>query len=341
MKNHNPIFMTGTYRSGTTILSRMIDAHPKLTIAYDSVNYFRWYIKTNRLPCDYKDIVYDVGDRVLKRYGISLDCKKIIGNIENTNEAIDHKHIYTAIMNDYLSYSEKRWGEKTLLEWTNIPKFLSMFPNGKALHILRDPRDVVASYKNMTFEPGDRYLDAVFACMHSMDTAREYLDLLPSEKYYLVSYESLISNPENELKKICKFLEIGFDINMLDSENYFDNQGDKLTLDSHSSYAASEQLPLGRWKEKLSNVEIAFIEGFLSDQMKFFKYKASDIYVSFYDILSIIRREELLISRFENYLKTGKGVEEFPSDPKNPENWAVVSSEKNKGAAHTFIRNKL
>ena len=48
MKTHNLIFMTGTYLSRTTILSRMIDAHPKLDIAYDSVKYFRWYVKTNR-----------------------------------------------------------------------------------------------------------------------------------------------------------------------------------------------------------------------------------------------------------------------------------------------------
>ena len=339
-EDSRPIFITGAYRSGTTILSRMLDAHPKLNIAYDSVNYFRWFVKTNRPSSDYKDIVYEVGDRVLERYGVSLDCERIITNILKVNDAIEHKHIYASIMNEYMSYSGKRWGEKTVLEWTSIPEFLRMFPEGKALHIVRDPRDVVSSFKNMTFELGDRYLDAVFACMHSMDTANKYMSSLAKEKYYLVSYESLITDPENELKKICEFLGINFDNQMVDPENHIDHQGDKLTLKSHSSYAGSNQLPFGRWKDKLGNVEVAFIEGFLCEQMRSFKYKTSNSSSAVHEILSIIKNEDLLVSRLENYLRTGKGVEEYPSDPKNPENWTVVSDEKNKGAGHKFIRNK-
>jgi hypothetical protein len=45
MKNSNPIFMTGTYRIGATILSQGLDKNPKLNIAYDSINHFRWFIK--------------------------------------------------------------------------------------------------------------------------------------------------------------------------------------------------------------------------------------------------------------------------------------------------------
>jgi hypothetical protein len=340
MKDNRPIFITGTYRSGTTILSRMLDAHPELNIAYDSVNYFRWFIKTDRPSSDYKDIVHEVGDRVLERYGVSLDCKRIIVNILKVNETIEHKHIYSSIMNEYMSYSKKRWGEKTVLEWTSIPKFLNMFPKGKALHIVRDPRDVVSSYKNMTFELGDRYLDAVFACMHSMDTANEYMSSLAKEKYYLVSYESLIIEPENELKKICKFLEINYDDQIMDSENYVDNQGEKLTLKTQSSYADSNKPPLGRWKDKLNNVEVAFIEGFLYDQMRLFKYKTSDSSSVLYEILSIIKDEDLLVSRLEKYLRNGKGVEEYPSDPKNPENWTVIGK-NNAGAGSRFVRNNI
>jgi len=41
----NPIFITGCYRSGTTYISRVLDAHPNLNVTFDSVNYFRFIIK--------------------------------------------------------------------------------------------------------------------------------------------------------------------------------------------------------------------------------------------------------------------------------------------------------
>ena len=30
--------------------------------------------------------------------------------------------------------------------WRNIPKYLKYFPNGKAIHIIRDPRAVMTSF---------------------------------------------------------------------------------------------------------------------------------------------------------------------------------------------------
>ena len=309
--NKNPVFITGVYRSGTTILSRMLDAHPDMNIAYDSINYFRWYLKTNTPPKDYKKIVHEVGDRLLNRYNKKIDCIKIINNISKYGKIITHKQIYSSIMDDYMGYEEKRWGEKTVLEWTSIPKFFNMFSGGKALHIIRDPRDVVSSYKNMTFESKDRYFDSIFACMHSMDTAIEYKKKLPKSKYYIVHYEELVKNPKCELIKICKFLEIKYDHEMVNPDKYIDNQGGKLTLETQSSYIDGvDKLPIGRWRDKLDSTEVAFIEGFLFDNMRVFGYKPSKSSLELNKIIKIIKNESLLIDRVVNYLKGGGGIEE-------------------------------
>ena len=58
----------------------------------------------------------------------------------------------------------KKWGRKTQLVWRQIPDFLKIFPKGKAINIIRDPRSVLASFKKSTYNPEPAYLGAIFNC---------------------------------------------------------------------------------------------------------------------------------------------------------------------------------
>ena len=113
----------------------------------------------------------------------------------------------------------RRWGEKTLLEWTDIPLFLEMYPSGKTIHIIRDPRDVLASYKHMTYETEEKYLDAIFNCLDSMQHAIEYSKNLSKENYYMVKFEDLVSDRMSEIEKICSYLDIEFNESDYSDEN--------------------------------------------------------------------------------------------------------------------------
>ena len=53
----DPILLTGVYRSGTTILSCMLGAHPEINFTYGSVNYLRWFVEKAIDPIKYKEIV--------------------------------------------------------------------------------------------------------------------------------------------------------------------------------------------------------------------------------------------------------------------------------------------
>ena len=48
-KNNSPIFITGTWRSGTTTLSRMINAHPDISVIYDGIHLLKYISDLNYL----------------------------------------------------------------------------------------------------------------------------------------------------------------------------------------------------------------------------------------------------------------------------------------------------
>ena len=328
------------YRSGTTYLSRILGAHSKLDITYDSVNYFRFIIKKNISSTKYKKIVNSILDRLSTRYKIKLDKDKVIYQIESSGNPINHKIIYCAVMGEFFNNSGKRWGEKTLLEWSNIPKYLSMFSNGKCIHVIRDPRDVLASFKNMTFEKGDNYLDAIFASLNSLNTAIKYKTMLPKTNYLIMNYDDLIKNTKKTTQAICEFLEIDYEESMLNSKNYKTLDGSPFEFKTHSSFPKEDVKPINRWRTKLTDFEIDLTEAIIGQQMLSFGYKLNTDFKknSLTHLIELIFNNQLINERFIHLIKTRDGVESYPSDPTKPENWGGDTGVTGLGAAKAYGR---
>ncbi len=347
--SNSPIFITGVYRSGTTLLTGLIGAHKDIDIGHPTVQYYRYILKKDIDPNTYLDIVKSIADRVDFRYGIKLDVKKIIQEIEAQvikSGAISHQIIYDCVSRGLHGFSGKRWSEKILLEWTNIPTFINMYPKGKTVHIIRDPRDVLASYKNMTYETEEKYLDAVFNCLSSMQHARRYLEELNTDTYYLIKFEDLVANKLEELKKLCKFLNLNFDPNHYEQYNIKEGAGDgsvDLTIKTHSAFPDSaNNNSFKRWDTKLSMEELDFAESILEGEMKYFGYELSNGFEhnNLKWLIKIFKNNPLIKERFNTYLETGKGAESFPSDATDPKNWSSSTldqgKELGKGAANAY-----
>jgi len=344
--SENQVFITGVYRSGTTILTGFLGAHKEIDIGHPSVQYFRYIIKKNILASSYKYIVNSISERVSFRYSIKLDSNKIINEIEeNSKEELTHKLIYDVVMRSLHNNSGKRWGEKSLLEWTNIPSFLNMYPSGKTIHIIRDPRDVLASYKHMTYESEEKYLDAIFNCLDSMKHAIEFSKKLPKERYCLIKFEDLVSNKMGQLEMICNYLDIGFNESDYIEDNIKEGVGEgsvKLSLETHSSFPNSSQKSFKRWDKNLTKNELDITEAILFEYMSHFNYEVSKNYKNndLRWLLQILKKNELLNERFIHYLNTGNGIEAFPSDPTDPKNWSTSTQkqgkELGKGAASAY-----
>ena len=164
----SPVYITGSYRTGSTLLSRIVDAHPGMAIAYDSVQFMRMvYGAFDPLEERWCDALESVRQRLDERFGVTLD----VDAVARAYGAGDGgwAGLYDAVMRSLLHVSGGvRWGEKTNVCWERVPDFLRLFPAGKAVVIVRDPRDVLASFKAFTYEKGLRYLDAAYNCLGSL-----------------------------------------------------------------------------------------------------------------------------------------------------------------------------
>lgn len=324
-----PILITGTFRSGTTLVSQVLNSHSKLAITYDSVNFLRFsYQKYDPItnPSNFRKLLVEIEQRITKRWGLAFDINKVLNNC--SKGGITYATIYDALMNELLlsDQSAIHWGEKTTLVWTKIPDFLEMFPMGVTIHVIRDPRAVLASWKNMTNAPGNDYLDAIFNCLDSMNKALQFQDKYNKSQHVIVKYEDLALEPEKTVKELCLGLNIEFEPQMLDTQQFKNKKGEVWSGNSifESKINGFSSSSINKWKTQLQDWELLITQFCLEEVMNSFSY----------ELVDQLRKPELIdraIFEIEksNLAANGiiqnffhkRGVERFPSDPLKSNKW--------------------
>ena len=320
------LFITGIYRSGTTLISRILNNHTKLYVTYDSVHFMRFsygnFDPVRKLK-NAEKLITEVRDRIKRRLGMRLDADRVMSEVRKAKDlkyGVIYDLIMKALVNRYKN-DAIGWGERTNVCWGQAPNFLKMFPEGKIIHLIRDPRDVMCSYRGMTYEPGWSYLDSAFCSLDSLSSAHNYAQNLDKKNYYLLRYESLLEEPAREVRKICRFLGIKFEPDMLNVKKFTTNSGDWWNGGSSFSkkMISISKKPIGRWKKSAKAFEIFLAEFINKDYMGLFGYEPSGAKIRKSDrdkVLDILNSDKLLSQRYKRWLKTGEGAEAYPSDPK-------------------------
>ena len=168
-----PIILMGCQRSGTTLLSSILSAHPKL-FAIPKEVWVPYHCAKNQ---DFTTMKKDYEDRL-------NECK---AEIKKKPDAV-------------------RWLEKTPNNITYISEILEQFEsNLKLIHIIRDGRDVVTSIHPRV--PLHRPYTKWGRWVGYVRNGLEYKDHLTM---LTIKYEDLILDYENTVKKICDHIEEDF-----------------------------------------------------------------------------------------------------------------------------------
>jgi hypothetical protein len=225
----NPfVFIVGCPRSGTTLLQRIVDAHPDVAIC-DETFWLAYFFK-KRIGVTSEGLVTgELISRLLEYYKFYRmrigrnELEALIG----AGEPLSYAHFVKEIFNRYGAYRGKPLvGDKTPDYARNLPALHELWPSAKVIHLIRDGRNVCLSAVNWKRKAAK--LATLFTTWAEQPVAtaaawwewhvrlgREGTRLLGPDLYYEVRYESLVEKPAEETAKLCAFLGIPCDDSML------------------------------------------------------------------------------------------------------------------------------
>ncbi len=268
----NPfVFVIGCQRSGTTMLQRMLDAHPSLAVAYDSL-FIPRVIMDQPIGMD-----PPLTDELIARVNAHPRFKRLELPAESIEAARHGAQTYSQFVSGlYREYARLRdkplAGEKSPGYCRHIPRLFALFPRVKFIHLIRDGREVALSIRD--WGKGAAKLDmhgeepiAVGALWWRRDIrlGRQNGQELGAEHYREVRYDALVDQPEKELRGITEFLGLPFQSQMLEY-----HKGKQRAKDGLSAKAA--WLPptkgLRNWRNDLSLRDQQVFEAIAGDELE-------------------------------------------------------------------------
>ncbi|MFW6058712.1 MAG: sulfotransferase family protein [Phycisphaeraceae bacterium] len=234
----NPVFLVGAERSGTTLLRLMLGHHPSLAW----VNEFEYAVDMVTADGRFPD---------LAQYTAWLGRHRIF---RASGCTIDPSLDYPALMRDFLEQRRKRAGKAQVHATCHrhFDRLLHIWPAARFIHLVRDGRDVAHSVIRMGWA-GNVYT----AAWRWIEAERLWTRLrgrLPEERYIELHYETLLAQPERELRRLCAFIGVAYDPAML-------------RYDRDSTYEKPDPALAQQWRRKLSSYEVRLAEARIGDML--------------------------------------------------------------------------
>ena len=243
---HSPVFLIGTQRSGTTLLCRMLTAHPDV------------FIK-NELP------VRSVFTEGASREEIKRNIDHFVKNQYGVNIA--------GLLN---REGKKIWGLKDP-ELTRYLKPLKQFlPEARFIIITRDPRAVVNSYIENKWGLGTNAYTGAQRWRKEVEDQLAFEAELPGQVLRL-RYEDLVLNQQEILESVCEFLGVEFEESMMD---YADQKAFIIkSRENSNTFRAPDPALTKKWRSQLSDHQVRVIDSVTREVMDVTGYQAeSDVY---------------------------------------------------------------
>ena len=239
-------FLIGAERSGSTLLRIMLDKHPRLAFR----NEFEFAV----------DLIGDDGTPPeMEAYYRHLSLSRTFGM---SGFEIDRSLSYFDLVRSFLEQKRTRDG-KDLVGATihrHFRRILFIEPEARFIHLLRDGRDVARSrvgrgWAGNSWHAAPTWVEAE----QEIGRLREMID--PS-RVLTVTYEDVVSEPEEALGRICEFLGLEY------SE-------DMLAFGPDDRYKRPDRKLAYQWKRKADRREVQLLESVQAEMLEARGYELS------------------------------------------------------------------
>lgn len=207
----NLIFIVGSPRSGTTYLRRLISSFPNIqsdreSHLFDHVGPFMelWHEYAIEADSKYSPLglaVYFSYEEFIEivRQLVSELMKPMIGRLKEGEVFL----------------------EKSPSHALHLHTIHELLPMARIIHILRDPRDVVASLLAVSCNKGGWAPNRADQCAkvwcNHVNHVRRTAPSLPPENFFELRYETLVDNPTDSLRAIADFLGMDWSNESIDA----------------------------------------------------------------------------------------------------------------------------
>jgi hypothetical protein len=275
------LFIVGSPRTGSTLLRHVLNRSPHVCLASET-HFLKsarrlklgprlWQVR--EAATDRRRDVLDVVVRDLFGAGFWIWLRRNIEPHELTQRLLATDLTERALFDLLLQlYVEKQCdgrpvairGEKTPDHVYGLATLAEWFPEARFIHTFRDPRAIYAS-RIVRSEAGKRgmkarlprvsarVLDPLLAPFEVVETSRVWLDAarlhrrharLLGERYRLVRFEDLVTDPEATIRDVCEFIGIRFDARLLEETVVV---GSSFEEDRHAT-AGFDPASVDRWR---------------------------------------------------------------------------------------------
>lgn len=218
------VCVLGAPRSGTTFLQNLIATHPRVTTCPET-NFFiqiskcglyhrnlpPWFLKP---PVEM--LAPDGAERLRKKIMTHTAWIKNGPFCEELKKPISLRNFADLFFQSAMREPAREiYLEKTPSHIHFLPTIQTLYPLAKIIHIVRDPRDTIASYQGMLHKQGKPSRFA-FECSRIWMSA---VASASSRNIMTVRYEDLVQNTISEMEKIGAFIGVSYTSDLLEMQN--------------------------------------------------------------------------------------------------------------------------
>lgn len=291
------LLIVGHRKSGTTLVSNLLQGHSQLTVYPEDLCLFYGYyphhienLKNAELEGRINSVVFDMLARKAAKRGYHhlLDLagfKARFWALCDRARLRDIGYVYAELRTAFeQSVSGQGSGQgleqgkmftckETSLE-IFLPSLEQTFQGAKILHVLRDPRDNFAAIKAGSEAYYQKLGEEINTSLESLLVRVSYglrqivvnKEIYGAQNYHILRFEDLARDPARALETICDFAGITFESRALEPSIY----GVAQSGNSHDGiqFTGVSAENVGRWKTRITDFEAQVIEFHLGDLMQ-------------------------------------------------------------------------
>lgn len=289
-----PVFICGHPKAGTSLVRSILDSHPQLIVYPEETVFFRRFLPESA-DLDLDGMTALAEERIIHIFDweqdnppsnqegfpdrdyTTISSEKVRMAMRERVQA-GYRHPGDILSAAVLAFGQVRglinpeirhWVEKSPYNEYYCEQIYNWWPQAQCIHIVRDPRDNYASYRQKHPDWSAEFFAANWR--RSTQSGIHNQGRFGKAHYFLLKYEDLTYDPERHLKKLAEFLDIDWDVSLTTPSRAGENWlGNSMFANEFKGISTA---PVSRWVERLAPGDTAVIELMTQAQMDAFQYQ--------------------------------------------------------------------